>query len=102
MLHDHFECRAVKKVGGVDDFRLGSFGRIACGEGSMDFAGADRVDDHSMTSHPIQDCDIAASLLCVTDHIELGKLGDSLFDYREVINVEGSAKLLSEFFYGNR
>jgi hypothetical protein len=64
----------------------------------MDFAGADSVDDHAVTAHPIQDCDIAASLLCVSDHIKLGKLGDSLFDHREVVNVQGSAKLLSEFF----
>jgi hypothetical protein len=94
VLHDEFERLPVEDVGRVHDLR-----RVnvlawleANHKGSVNFTGANAVDETAVPADQIADRDIRAGFLCESNDIELFQLANSRDDSRGVIDVEGSLK----------
>ena len=99
VLDDQIEGLAVEDVGRVDDFR-----RVAGlpwfetgGDRAMDFAGAHGIDQHAVPAHEVENGQIRTGLLGEANDVEGLEVGDPVGDGCRVVNVEGSAKLASQF-----
>ncbi len=70
VLADQVQRFRVEDVGRVHDRRRLTRCGVAGGQGSADLAGGNRVDQRSMTPHPVDHGEVAVGLLRVADDVE--------------------------------
>ena len=87
------ERLGVENVGRVDDRRRIAGGREAGGQGTADFAGADRVDQRARAADQIEDRQVGAGLFGVADHVEGRQVGDPPADHGRVVDERRRAEL---------
>src|SRR5436305_6472347 len=90
----------VKDISGVNNlgwmYRLTRF--KAGKNGSVDFAGADAVDQRAMATDQVENGKIRARFLRVADHIESGQVGTALGNLCCVVHVNWRAEFSRELW----
>ena len=93
---DQVERLAIEDIGRVDDRRRIAGRRVSGGHGPADFTGADRVDQHALATHQIENRQVRVGLLGVADRIERPQVVDPPPDHRGFIDEGGRAKLAGD------
>ena len=101
-LDDQIERLAIENIGRIDDRRrIAVSRRISGGQRPADFAVADRIDQHALPAHEIENRQVRAGLLGVADHVERPQVVDALGDFRGIVDVGRRAELLGQFRNGH-
>ena len=75
--------------------------RVASRERGLELAGADRIDEHSVPAHEVEDGEIRARLLCVANDIKVAQVVYAIDDRGGVINEGGRSELARQVADGD-
>ncbi len=96
VLDDQIERFAIENIGRVDDRRRIADGRIPGRQSAADFAGADRVDQHAVAADQVEDRQVRAGLLGITDVVESLQVADPLDDLGRIVDEQRGAELAGQ------